>query len=86
MRPVQATRRSSRRVVYFFQSKRDNEIFGFTLQEDGKNLPDHFAPYEAVGSADGVVTSVVEAINRDGFYLERVVLTDPSRTKRPYGA
>jgi hypothetical protein len=73
-------------AVYLFRSSRDEKLFGFTSHESGSNLPEEFAPWVDAGSvetATGMVALVMEAISRDGYYLQRVVLLDPERTKRP---
>jgi hypothetical protein len=60
--------------VYFFMSKPDHKVFGFTLDSVGSNLPRSLAPWEAAGSVSSDITlegDVTPTIKRDGFYLAK---------------
>jgi hypothetical protein len=74
--------------IYLFRSTKEPDIFGFTADSTGGNLPDEFGPWRAAGggsaaqayagsSLDGQAASdpVVKALERDGFYLARSGLT-----------
>ena len=67
---------------HLFQSGSDPDLFGFTADASGANLPDRFKPWQKIGNALNVrrgeaVTSVgsasviIDAVKRDGFYLAR---------------
>jgi hypothetical protein len=67
---------------YLFQSGSDPDLFGFTADASGANLPDQLKPWQKIGGALNVyrgeaVTSVgsasviIDAVQRDGFYLAR---------------
>ncbi len=66
--------------IYLFWSDGDKEVFAFTAEPSGENLPFEFAPW--MKNADGeaiytdqdehpVVNAVILAVQRDGFYLAR---------------
>ena len=67
-----------------FRSTKDPDVFGFTADPTGSNLPDEFGPWPKAGegtaaqayagdSLGGIASSdpVVRAVERDGFYLAR---------------
>jgi hypothetical protein len=75
-------------AISLFRSIKEPEVFGFTADPTGTNLPAEFAPWQksgggtaaqayAGGSLDGLAASdpVVKAVQRDGFYLARSGLT-----------
>jgi hypothetical protein len=66
--------------IYLFWSARDRQVFGFTFDPEGTNLPSEFAPWSKNGDGEALYAgpldttasnSVVEAVQRDGFYLAR---------------
>jgi hypothetical protein len=70
--------------IYLFWSETDSEVFGFTANIEGENLPAGFAPWSKSGqggalylgpaedlTALSVSNSVIRAVQRDGFYLGR---------------
>jgi hypothetical protein len=66
--------------LYLFWSKGDPEIFGFTLDRTGENLPTDFEPWSANGAGDALYAdlegraqpnAIVRIVERDGFYLGR---------------
>ena len=72
-----------------FRSAKEPELFGFTADPTGSNLPDEFGPWRKAGedtaaqayagdSLDSGVASsdpVMKAVERDGFYLTRSGMT-----------
>jgi hypothetical protein len=72
-------------LVYSFQSGQDSEVYGFTLDSSGSNLPALYAPWHAHGTHDinpndgpriGVSSSdILGGIQRDGYYLVRVKIS-----------
>jgi hypothetical protein len=61
-------------AVVLFRSTMHPEVFGFTMDITGTNLPNGFAPWLQAGRIPAVVEvahRVKEAIVRDGFYLSR---------------
>jgi hypothetical protein len=72
-----------------FRSTKEPDVFGFTADPTGGNLPDEFSPWRkaAEGTAaqayagdsldDGIASSdpVIKAVERDGFYLARSGVT-----------
>jgi hypothetical protein len=61
-------------ALVLFRSTTHPEIFGFTMDKTGANLPNEFAPWLRAGRIPVVVEiadRVKEAIVRDGFYLSR---------------
>ena len=67
-----------------FRSTKDPDVFGFTIEPTGCNLPDALGPWLKAGdgtsaqtyagsSLDGLASSdpVVKAVDRDGFHLAR---------------
>ena len=71
-----------------FRSAKEPDVFGFTADPTGSNLPDEFAPWRKAGegtaaqtyaedSLGGIASSdpVIRAVERDGFYLARSGLT-----------
>jgi hypothetical protein len=74
--------------IYLFRSTKEPDVFGFTADSIGGNLPEERGPWQAAGggtvaeayagsSLDGLAPSdpVVRAVERDGFYLARSGLT-----------
>jgi hypothetical protein len=64
--------------VYRFQSTKRLDVFGFTAEETGSNLPDDLGPWAPLesgavptGSDVGASKPIVAAVKRDGFYLTR---------------
>jgi hypothetical protein len=66
--------------IYLFWSEWDAEVFGFTSDPKGENLPADLAPWSRNGGGQAIYSrpdenqapnTVVEAIRRDGFYLAR---------------
>jgi hypothetical protein len=66
--------------LYLFWSTRDIEVFGFTFERTGNNLPIEFAPWSKNGDGGALYANqggrsssngIVEAVQRDGFYLAR---------------
>jgi hypothetical protein len=68
--------------LYIFRSTIEADVFGFTADQTGANLPLELAPWEcAIGAAaiyagssvDELAPSdpVLKAVDRDGFYLAR---------------
>ena len=82
--------------VYSLQSSKQRNIYGFTPDAKGTNLPAALAPWNKHGQHDvkigeppriGVRTEdILAGIERDGFYLAgvsiRVTMVDP-RTGKP---
>jgi hypothetical protein len=77
-----------RMAISLFRSGKAPDVFGFTADPTGGNLPTEFAPWEMAGSGtaaqsyagtslDGLALSdpVIRAVARDGFYLARSGLT-----------
>jgi len=71
-----------------FRSAKEPDIFGFTADMTGSNLPAEFGPWLKAGestsaqtyagtSLDGLASSdpVIKAVERDGFYLARSGVT-----------
>jgi len=69
-------------MINLFQSAVDPEVFGFTQDSTGQNLPDRFAPWRKAGqggslylgtgeSSDqlGSDDPVIRAVESQGFYL-----------------
>jgi hypothetical protein len=67
-----------------FRSTVEQNVFGFTADPTGCNLPEEFGPWQKAGegtsahtyaenSLDGLALSdpVIRAVERDGFYLAR---------------
>jgi hypothetical protein len=78
-------------AISLFRSTKEPDLFGFTADPTGANLPAEFAPWQKSGvetaaqayagsSLEGLAASdpVVKAVERDGFYLARSGLTIPS--------
>lgn len=70
--------------LHIFQSSREPDVFGFTADEAGNNLPSEFSPWlepgnggeteTSLGSSmmrDGSSGPIFTAIQRDGFYVAR---------------
>jgi hypothetical protein len=77
--------------IFLFWSQTDTDIFGFTTEPEGGNLPAEFAPWSKNGqgaalylgagedlTAAGVANPVVRAIQRDGFYVGRGRFSPPT--------
>jgi hypothetical protein len=71
-----------------FRSTTEPDIFGFTVDPTGSNLPDEFGPWRKAGegiaarthegnSFDGLASSdpVIKMVEKHGFYLARSGLT-----------
>jgi hypothetical protein len=63
-------------MVFVFQSGADQDVFGFTRDEDGANLPAEFEPWQQTGSQAMPVGAqphdpLVRALDTDGYYLAR---------------
>jgi hypothetical protein len=71
-----------------FRSAKDPDVFGFTADPAGSNLPAALGPWQKAGggtaaqayastSLDGLALSdpVIKAVERDGFFLARSGLT-----------
>jgi hypothetical protein len=69
-------------MINLFQSAVDPEVFGFTRDANGENLPAQFAPwrkssqggslYLGIGESSaelGSVDPVIRAVQNQGFYL-----------------
>ena len=67
-----------------FRSAKEPDLFGFTADPTGSNLPEAFGPWRKAGegtaaqtyagdSLGGIASSdpVIKAVERDGFYLAR---------------
>jgi hypothetical protein len=68
--------------IFLFQSEIDNDLAGFTEEEDGGNLPSDYAPWKLIGGravqigsnlsgVSGGGDALLAAIQRDGFFLAR---------------
>jgi hypothetical protein len=79
--------------IYLFKSEVDAEVFGFTIDETGANLPDRFAPWRSFGDLItssskpllGIGLTATATIKRDGFYLARsgLVVSRIPETRSP---
>lgn len=83
-------------MINLFQSATDPEVFGFTQDATGQNLPEKFAPwrksnqggslYLGIGESSaqlGADDPVVRAVQTQGFYLVGVPSRGPmDRWKR----
>jgi hypothetical protein len=72
-----------------FRSTKEPDVFGFTADPTGSNLPDEFGPWRKAGEGtaahayagdsldSGIASSdpVMKAVERDGFYLARSGVT-----------
>jgi hypothetical protein len=71
-----------------FRSTKEPDIFGFTVDPTGSNLPDEFGPWRKAGEGsvarthggnglDGLASSdpVTKMVEKQGFYLARSDLT-----------
>ena len=71
-------------AISLFRSAKDQDVFGFTADPSGANLPAELGPWHKAGpgtaaqsyagsSLDGLASSdpVIKAVERDGFYLAR---------------
>ena len=69
-------------TISLFRSTKEPDVFGFTADPTGSNLPAELGPWQSAGagtaatsyagtSLDGLATSdpVMRAVERDGFYL-----------------
>lgn len=83
-----------RMKLSLFRSTKEPDIFGFTTDPTGSNLPDEFGPWQKAGegtpsqayagsSFDGLASSdpVIKAVERDGFYLARSGLSISAASK-----
>jgi hypothetical protein len=62
--------------LYIFQSRKTPELFGFTVDETGQNLPPEDRPWEKAGNAIPLGTTMASTspeidrqIERDGYAL-----------------
>jgi hypothetical protein len=80
--------------VFLFRSAKEPDLFGFTADPTGGNLPGEFRPWQVAGagtaaqvyagtSLDGLASSdpVIKAVEHDGFYLARSGVTISTPTK-----
>jgi hypothetical protein len=78
--------------VFIFQSSKDSDIFGFTTDHTGANLPSQFGPWNSIGGhalpagtgIAGVAGSdvIANALMTHGYYVGRsggvsVTMSDP---------
>jgi hypothetical protein len=74
---------SSGLMIYLFWSLSDTTISCFTIDPEGANLPDEFAPWEKNGGGEAIYTgalldgceeqnSIVLAVERDGLYVLQI--------------
>ena len=77
-------------AIFLFRSAKEPDVFGFTANPTGNNLPEDLAPGHKAGSGtaaqsyagsslDGLASSdpVIKAVEQDGYYLARSGLTFP---------
>jgi hypothetical protein len=68
--------------IFVFRSDKDNDVFGFTGERHGRNLPAEFAPWTPLGHNEmtvgnkvsgvtGGADAVTKGIARDGFFVAR---------------
>lgn len=67
--------------VFIFQSEKDKDIFGFSGELAGGNLPAEFAPWQRIGNTAlqsgggvagiGPADAVIASIEREGFFVAR---------------
>ena len=61
-----------------FRSGIDPNIFGFTEDEQGRNLPQEYAPWSRLGSSampigNAILTDrVLAAVARDGYFISEL--------------
>ena len=65
--------------VYVFRSGRDPEVYGFTSEVTGSNLPADLEPWQAQGGAMPATQAtasdmILETLRDRGFYLMRSAL------------
>jgi hypothetical protein len=73
-----------RMTISLFRSRKEPDLFGFTADPAGSNLPPEFGPWDNAGagtaaasyagtSLDGLSISdpIMKAVRQDGFYLAR---------------
>ena len=78
-------------TISLFRSTKEPDVFGFTVDPTGSNLPAQFGPWQSAGDGtaamsyaemnlDGLALSnpVMRAVKQNGFYLTRSGLTDTS--------
>jgi hypothetical protein len=69
--------------VFIYRSEKYRDVFGFTPDKGGENLPADFGPWKAEGHAamhagapvagvSGGTDVVLEGIKTEGFYLARM--------------
>jgi hypothetical protein len=76
-------------TITLFRSTKEPDVFGFTVDPTGSNLPAQLGPWQSAGAGtvatsyaetnlDGLALSdpVMRAIKQDGFYLTRSGVTD----------
>jgi hypothetical protein len=77
---------STRMKISLFQSDTDPEVFGFTADFTGQNLPNDFGPWRRADESAAMQvtlrenlngmrasTPLTRAVKRDGFYLATTV-------------
>jgi hypothetical protein len=82
-------------AISLFRSTKAPDVFGFTSDPTGSNLPDEFGPWRSAGTAtaaqayasnslEGLALSdpVLKAVERDGYYLARSGITISSGSDR----
>ena len=86
-------------AVFIFRSQTQTDIFGFTEDAKGSNLPSQFAPWISAGGGQAMPTgqgiagvggtdAVLAGIKGDGYYLARsgtVTVSRQTRSARPTG-
>lgn len=65
--------------VYVFRSRKDPEVYGFTSDDTGMNLPADLEPWQAQGGAMPTAQArasdiILDTIRDRGFYLMRSAL------------
>jgi hypothetical protein len=75
-------------AISLFRSTKKPDMFGFTSDPTGSNLPIEFGPWRSAGAATAVQTNadgnlegfassdpVLKAVERDGYFLGRSGIT-----------
>ena len=76
-------------TISLFRSAKEPDVFGFTVDPAGSNLPAQLGPWQSAGAGSAAMSyaemnldelalsdPVMRAIKQDGFYLTRSGLTD----------
>jgi hypothetical protein len=71
-------------AIFLFRSTKEPDVFGFTIDPTGSNLPEDQGPWQKAGNAssaqsyagtslDGLAMSdpIIKAVENDGYYLAR---------------